>query len=150
MHRAKLTTALALGLAGLASLGGRAAAQEQPHQHMTGMPTVADHAGAPLHDNLGSLHYKITAAPAAQTYFDQGLRLTWAFNHEEAIASYTEAARQDSTCAMCWWGIAYALGPNINAPMDTAAVKPAWKALQKAQANAGRATARIPAGPPGR
>ncbi|HEU5041629.1 MAG TPA: hypothetical protein VFT84_12440, partial [Gemmatimonadales bacterium] len=86
------------------------------------------------------LHYKVTAAPAAQSYFDQGLRLAWGFNHEEAIASFAEAARQDSTCAMCWWGLAFALGPNINAPMDTAAVRPAWEAIQRAQANASRAT----------
>jgi hypothetical protein len=109
---------------------------------MSGMPTVTEHAAAPLYDNLGALHYKITGAPSAQAYFDQGLRLTWGFNHDEAVASYTEAARQDSTCAMCWWGIAFALGPNINAPMDTAAVTPAWEALQKAQANAARATPR--------
>ena len=75
-----------------------------------------------------------------QQYFDQGLRLTWGFNHDEAIASYTEATRNDSTCAMCWWGIAFAMGPNINAPMDTAAVKPAWEALQNAQKYAAKAT----------
>ncbi len=133
----------ALGLAVVMGAAPAALAQEQPHQHMSGMPTVADHAGAPLHKNLGALHYEITAANrTAQQYFDQGLRLTWGFNHEEAIASYTEAARHDSTCAMCWWGMAYALGPNINAPMDTAAVKPAWEALRKAQANAARATPR--------
>jgi hypothetical protein len=138
----KVLTALGLGLAGLAATGQTAPAQEQPHQHMSGMPTVTEHAGAPLYDNLGALHYQVTATPSAQAYFDQGLRLTWGFNHDEAIASYTEATRQDSTCAMCWWGIAFALGPNINAPMDTAAVKPAWEALQRAQANAGRATPR--------
>ena len=73
-----------------------------------------------------------TRAPLAQQYFDQGLRLTYGFNHDEAIKAFREGARQDSTCAMCWWGIAYALGPNINAPMDTAAVTPAWEALQQA------------------
>ncbi len=138
MHRTKFLTALGLTLA---ALSGRGAAQE--HQHMSGMPTVTDRtAGAPLYDNLGSLHYKVTASQAAQAYFDQGLRLTWAFNHDEAIAAYTEATRQDSTCAMCWWGIAFALGPNINAPMDTGAVKPAWEALQQAQAHAAKATER--------
>jgi hypothetical protein len=140
MHRMRFLTALGLGLAGVAGTGQVAAAQEQPHQHMSGMPTVTEHAAAPLYENLGALHYRITGAAAAQAYFDQGLRLTWGFNHDEAVASYTEATRQDSTCAMCWWGIAFALGPNINAPMDTAAVRPAWAALQKAQANAARAT----------
>ncbi len=143
MHRTRFLTALGLGLAVAVGTGRSAAGQEQPHQHMSGMPTVTENqAGTPLYENLGSLHYKVTAAPAAQGYFDQGLRLAWAFNHDEAIASYTEATRQDSTCAMCWWGIAYALGPNINAPMDTAAVRPAWDAIQRAQAHAAKATPR--------
>ena len=141
MHRTKLLTTLRLALAGLAG-AVPAAAQEQPHQHMSGMPTVTEQAGAPLHDNLGSLHYKVTASAPAQAYFDQGLRLTWGFNHEEAIASYKEAIRQDSTCAMCWWGLAYALGPNINAPMDTAAVRPAWEAVTQAKAHAAKARPR--------
>jgi hypothetical protein len=106
---------------------------------MSGMPTVTETSAAPLYHNLGALHYKVTAAAPAQAFFDQGLRLAWGFNHEEAIASFTEATRQDSTCAMCWWGIANALGPNINAPMDTAAVRPAYEAIQRAQANASRA-----------
>jgi len=143
MQRTRFLTALALGLTGVAGTGRGAAAQDQPHQHMSGMPTAAESkAGTPLYANLGVLRYKVTAAPAAQAYFDQGLRLTWGFNHDEAIASYTEATRQDPTCAMCWWGIAYALGPNINAPMDTAAVKPAWEALQRARAHAAKATPR--------
>ncbi|HYC33521.1 MAG TPA: hypothetical protein VEB59_14630 [Gemmatimonadales bacterium] len=141
MHMTRFLAALGLGLAGAAGTARYAAAQdEQAHQHMSGMPTVTDHAGAPLYENLGALHYQVTATAPAQAYFDQGLRLAWGFNHEEAIASFTEAARQDSTCAMCWWGIAYALGPNINAPMDTAAVRPAWEAIRRAQASAGRAT----------
>ena len=142
MHRARILTAIGLGLAGIAGTGRTAATQEQPHQHMSGMPTVTEtEAGTPLYTNLGDLHYTVTGSKAAQSYFDQGLRLTWGFNHEEAIASYTEATRQDSTCAMCWWGVAFALGPNINAPMDTSAVRPAWEALRKAQANAPRASA---------
>jgi hypothetical protein len=143
MHKSMFLTALGLGLVVGVGTGRTALAQEQPHQHMSGMPTVTEHAGAPLYDNLGSLHYEITAkVPAARQYFDQGLRLTWGFNHEEAIASYTEGARQDSSCAMCWWGLAFALGPNINAPMDTAAVKPAWDAVQQAKKAAATATPR--------
>ena len=87
----------------------------------------------PLYDNLGTYHMAIsTRSPVAQRYFDQGIRLTYGFNHDEAIKSFREGMREDSTCAMCWWGIAYALGPNINVPMDTAAVGPAWEALQQA------------------
>jgi tetratricopeptide (TPR) repeat protein len=97
----------------------------------------------PLYENLGTYHMAITtSSPVAQRYFDQGLRLTYGFNHDEAIKSYREGIREDSTCAMCWWGVAYALGPNINLPMDTAAVRPAWEALQQAAKLAPAATAK--------
>src|SRR5688572_15009411 len=90
----------------------------------TGGSARADTTRVPLFDNLGSLHVAITTKDSmAQRYFDQGLRLTYAFNHEEAINSFTEATRRDSTCAMCWWGIALAHGPNINAPMESTSVK---------------------------
>jgi hypothetical protein len=75
----------------------------------------------PLFTNLGTLHHPITtSSPVAQQYFDQGLRLVFAFNHEEAINSFREAARLDPQAAMPHWGIALALGPNINLPMDRA------------------------------
>ena len=61
----------------------------------------------------------------AQRYFDQGLRLTYAFNHAEALRAFKEAQRRDPDCAMCYWGEAFVLGPNINAPMDGAAENPA-------------------------
>jgi len=72
----------------------------------------------PLFGDLGTLHHAVTASPAAQRYFDQGLRLMYGFNHEEAINSFRQGLRLDPRCAMCHWGIAIALGPNINAPMD--------------------------------
>ena len=81
--------------------------------------TVGGKGGTPLFDNLGNLHHPIsTSSPEAQQYFDQGLRLVFAFNHEEAINSFEEAARLDPKAAMAYWGIALALGPNINLPMD--------------------------------
>jgi tetratricopeptide (TPR) repeat protein len=72
--------------------------------------------------------------PLAQRYFDQGLILTYGFNHDEAISSFREAARLDPRCAICYWGVAFALGPNINAPMDPAANGPALDALREARA----------------
>nr|WP_299388615.1 hypothetical protein [Allomuricauda sp.] len=73
---------------------------------------------SPLFENLGELHYKITTAnERAQTFFDQGLRLTYAFNHAEAHRSFMEASRLDPKSAMTYWGQAYALGPNINDPL---------------------------------
>ena len=73
---------------------------------------------APLLMNLGTLHYAITTTqPRAQTFFDQGLRLIYGFNHAEAVRSFREAQRVDPQCAMCFWGEAYALGPNVNDPI---------------------------------
>ena len=87
----------------------------------------------PLYDDLGDLHYEIrTVVPATQAYFDQGLRLYYAFNHLEAIASFKEAQRLDPQCAMCWWGEALAWGPNINLPMDVPSAVEAYMALREA------------------
>ena len=73
---------------------------------------------SPLFKNLGELSYKITTKnEQAQTFFNQGLRLTYAFNHAEAHRSFMEASRLDPTSAMTYWGQAYALGPNINDPL---------------------------------
>ena len=98
-----------------------------------GAPAVA--ADVPLYDNLGSFHRAVsTDVPAAQEYFDQGLRLTYGFNHAEAIRAFEQATELDPECAMCYWGIAYAYGPNINAPMDSASGVLAYAAAQRAQA----------------
>jgi tetratricopeptide (TPR) repeat protein len=87
-----------------------------------------------LFEGLGGIHQPITTdVAAAQQYFDQGLALTYAFNHEAAIESFREAARLDPECAMCWWGVAYASGPNINAPMGPQGAAQAWKAAQQAK-----------------
>jgi hypothetical protein len=64
-------------------------------------------------------------SPIARKYFDQGLRLVYAFNHDEAIRAFQAAQKLDPSCAMCFWGEALALGPNINLPMDPSAEKPA-------------------------
>lgn len=96
---------------------------------------TADKPGAPLFKGLGTFHHKIsTHNKMTQRLFDQGVRLTFGFNHAEAIRSFREAARLDPHCAMCWWGWANALAPNINLPMPEDAVKPAWTALQNALA----------------
>jgi hypothetical protein len=101
---------------------------------------VADAGSTPLYDDLGTHHHTITGSADAQKYFDQGLRLVYAFNHDEAIASFEEGARRDPDCGMCWWGVALALGPNINLPMDPRAVPDAWDATQKAVALAPKLT----------
>jgi len=97
----------------------------------------------PLFDNLGNHYYAITTdVPLAQRYFDQGLRLYYAFNHAEAIRAFEEAARQDPDCSMCYWGIAQAHGPNINLPMDRTAALAAYEAIQKAVTHEAQANPR--------
>jgi hypothetical protein len=73
----------------------------------------------PLYEGLASLNFPITTTrPEAGRYFSQGLAFAYGFNHAGALASFREAQRLDPECAMCWWGEAFAHGPNINAPMD--------------------------------
>ncbi|HEX7071405.1 MAG TPA: hypothetical protein VF190_11390 [Rhodothermales bacterium] len=113
------------------------AVRAQDHTaHMQGA-NHAEHSAmmVPLYDNLGDHHFEIsTSSEEAQKYFDQGIRLTYAFNHDEAIRAFKEAARLDPNCAMCYWGIALAHGPNINLPMDSTNGVAAWEALQEALA----------------
>jgi tetratricopeptide (TPR) repeat protein len=96
---------------------------------------------SPLYTNLGSYHHTITtASPEAQKYFDQGLTLSYAFNHAEAIRAFRQAAALDPSCAMCYWGVAFALGPNINAPITEEAAKEAWSAIEQARGLAAKAS----------
>ncbi len=89
---------------------------------------------APLFSGLGRINFYIsTKNSEAQKYFNQGLMLSFGFNHAEAGRSFFEAARQDSTCAMCWWGFAFVLGPNYNAGMEKDNFKRAYDAVQKAK-----------------
>src|SRR5882724_12985036 len=94
---------------------------------------VAQQAAPPLYTDLGTHHKAVgTPVPLAQQYFDQGLRLVYGFNHAEAIRSFTRATELDPTCAICWWGIAFAYGPHVNAGMDSASGVKAYEASQKA------------------
>jgi tetratricopeptide (TPR) repeat protein len=94
-----------------------------------------------LYENLGALHHPIsTASDLAQRYFDQGLRLVYAFNHEEAIRSFEEAAKQDPHAPMPYWGIALALGPNINAAMSKENERRAVEAIKQAQSRVSTAS----------
>ncbi len=88
---------------------------------------------AMLRSGLDAISYDVTTSkPEAQAWFDQGLAYTYNFNHGEAINAFKRAQEIDPDCAMCYWGEAFALGPNINAPMSEEAVAPAYAALQKA------------------
>jgi tetratricopeptide (TPR) repeat protein len=102
---------------------------------------LATRAGAPLFDGMGDHHHAITTSdPDAQRYFDQGLIIDFAFNHAESIRSFRAGQTLDPDCAMCYWGEALALGPNINVTSNGKVVMSddervaAYAAIQKAVA----------------
>jgi len=83
-------------------------------------PAVAAEAWRqPLFEGLGEYDFPITTSSAmAQAYFEQGLGLTFGFNHAAADLAFTEGTVDDADCAMCYWGSALVLGPNVNAAME--------------------------------
>lgn len=94
---------------------------------------MAQDTPATLIEGLGDHHHAIaTSRDDAQQYFDQGLILTFAFNHAEAIRSFERAAELDPGSPMPLWGIAYALGPNYNLPAGPDQLKRASETIQKA------------------
>ncbi len=89
---------------------------------------------ATLMSGIGSIHHPVSTKNAeAQRFFDQGLAFVYAFNHDEAIRSFKRAAELDPQMAMAWWGVALALGPNINLDVDPEREKAAYDATQKAR-----------------
>src|SRR5262245_29505394 len=117
---------------------GLFACSTQPHQ------MAHDAAGAErpvAYDSLGSYSYRITTtSPEAQRWFNQGLRLVYAFNHNEAQKAFREAARLDPGCATCYWGIAITEGSNYNSPTDADREKRALTAVRQATRLAAGAT----------
>ncbi|MCC2655098.1 MAG: tetratricopeptide repeat family protein [Panacagrimonas sp.] len=102
-----------------------------------------DPVGATLLPGLGNYRFEVTTSqPDVQKWVDQGLALTYGFNHDAAERSFLKAAELDPDCAMCWWGAALVLGPHVNAPMDPGNNAKAWTRLQKAQALAPKASER--------
>ncbi len=98
-------------------------------------PLASDGPIAPVLSGLGKHHFKVTTSvPRSQLFFDQGLRLTYGFNHSEALRAFKEAARLDPNNAMAYWGWALVLGPNLNLPMQSEVVPRAYQAMQKALA----------------
>ena len=99
-------------------------------------------AAPPIWKGLGKHEFNVTTDnPAARRYFNQGLVLLYAFNHDEAIRSFQQAATLDPQCAMAHWGVAHANGPHINyTALPPARAKAAWAALKMAQENAGHAS----------
>lgn len=122
----------------LTTLCGCSGPSDNPDSTQT---AAVEQLGAPLFDDLGSHGYAIsTANPRSQQYFNQGLNLAYGFNHHEAVRAFTEGARLDPECAMCYWGHALALGPNINKAMDDADISAAYAAAQLALLESSDAT----------
>jgi tetratricopeptide (TPR) repeat protein len=111
--------------------------------------TLAQHQHAPASEakpatlipGLGDVHHPVSTSNAeAQRFFNQGLALVYGFNHDEAVRSFKRASEIDPQMAMAHWGVALALGPNINMPVDAEREKAAYEAIQKARSLASRAS----------
>jgi tetratricopeptide (TPR) repeat protein len=127
--------AFAVGFFGFQSLHSGVAPSSPP------MPE--EPVGATLLEGLGDYSMPVhSGRPETQRWFDQGLMLTYGFNHDAAERSFLKAAEIDPDCAMCWWGAALVLGPHVNAGMDPANNSKAWRRLQQARALASGASER--------
>lgn len=135
MRRIAILAMLALLIA--STIGGLVACTRVATQDAEPATAAAPH----LFDDLGPLTRPISSrVPEAQRYFDQGMRLMYGFNHQAAGLAFAQASRLDPKCAICSWGEALVLGPNINLPMLPEAVAPAWTALREAQARRAHAS----------
>lgn len=130
----KHSLAAAVGIVAFAGFGTAAGKEVPTAEESAAM--LREAATTPLFEGMGDHKRKVTTTSAeAQRYFDQGLVWAFAFNHDEAIRSFEQAAKFDADCAMAYWGNALCHGPHINNPvMDEPGSIAAWAALQKALA----------------
>lgn len=139
-----LLSALDPGRIATALCGARRAGSALGRELMIAAAAAAPMSGGgpiPLYEDLTRSPFPVsTANPQARRYFSQGLLLTYGFAHAGAVRSFREAQRIDPDCAMCWWGEAVALGPNINAPMDDRDRDAALSAMDRAMALRERAS----------
>ena len=111
------------------------------HRVFDADPATAKEPIAPRLSGLGDYSFKTTTSvPESQYFFDQGLRLTYGFNHSEALRAFKESVRLDPDNAMAYWGWAFVLGPNINMPMEAMVAEQAFSAVQDAARHAAGAT----------
>ncbi len=126
------------GLLTVCALAAGCCATAPPTDDQPGSDQTAYGVGgrAQLFEGMGAFHRPVTTrSRAAQRYFDQGLTWLYGFNHDEAVRSFKKAAELDPSCAMAWWGAAYAQGPYYNAPrMNEARRAAAWDAARRALA----------------
>jgi tetratricopeptide (TPR) repeat protein len=111
-------------------------------QHQARPVSKSNQAPVRLLEGMGNVHHPVsTSNPEAQRYFDQGLALIYAFNHDAAVRSFRKAQQLDPNLATAYWGEALAIGPNYNLPeIDREAIKQAVTAVQRAQQLAAGAT----------
>jgi tetratricopeptide (TPR) repeat protein len=120
------------GIGCILALLAAAPAAAQMHGGHDSRRTPSD--SVPFFEGLGTLSRPITtASELAGRYFDQGLRLTYGFGHGEAVRSFREALKHDPACAMCAWGVSWALGPYINEGRDSAHTAEAWVVVNEAK-----------------
>src|SRR6185436_20423551 len=133
----RLVSSALLSLMVLIAVAGAAGARLARAQAHEGHGAAGAGAAATSPKLLGGLsdqtHPIATTSPEAQKYFDMGLNLAFAFNKEEAVRAFRKAAELDPKAAMAQWGIAYALGPDINTPRDPGRDKEAAAAIAKAR-----------------
>jgi tetratricopeptide (TPR) repeat protein len=135
MHRLLASAFLALTTASaLAHDGTHGAELFQPGLDEAEVHGPAAEAPPTLPARPAASRIAITAEPEAQAWFGHGLDLVWGFNHAEAIRFFRAGQTADPGCAMCFWGEALALGPNINDAMADRAVRRAWEAIKRAEA----------------
>ncbi len=121
-------TVMTVAFTGAGFLAGAATDSKDDVQSTTVQGQIA-----PRLQNLGNHQFPVTTSSArAQLFINQGMMLTYGFNHAEATRSFREAARLDPNCAMAYWGMALVLGPNINMAMASEAEPKAYELLQQA------------------
>ena len=128
---------MALAALIVASQGGMAAA-------LAAAATAAPAASVPMAPLLSGFvghHFPVESTdPRVARYVDQGMLLAYGFNPEEAARSFDAALAIAPDCASCWWALAWALGPTINADMGPQAVARVDQAVAQARRHAGRAS----------
>jgi len=129
MNRTLVVVLAAIAVAAGLFYGRRTADQSPPPP----APAVPSLVGATLLDGLGDYTFPVTSShPEVQRWFDQGLMLTYGFNHDAAERSFMKATELDPGCAMCWWGASLVLGPHVNSGMEPTNNAKAWTRLQRA------------------
>ena len=135
-----------IGPAAVADATAERAALDRIERPQVCGPAAPDSAGTPIADmvmveGFGTGGFPIdTADPEAQTWFDHGVRLRWAFEHKESVRAFRKARLLDPSCGMCAWGEAWALGPNLNGGgNDDESLAAALKAAREARRLARRA-----------